>query len=165
MFNLRLCNATIRYSLLKFGHMHLCCIDNKYFSPHCCKCTLLCLITRIIVMRYQLYDFDKHTPSNKSTHLPLSIEVWIIFAWHNNHCNASPRHGLWGWYKFNNQWKQSIITFFHDNIVVTDCYLFFYLHFFIYFFFFSFVEHLISRQACREHHRWEGSVGFVSGGL
>ena len=115
MFNLRLCNATIRYSLLKFGHIHLCCIDNKYFSPHCCKCTLLCLITRMIVMRYKLYDFVKHTPSNKSTHLPLSIEefeVWIIFAWHNNHCNASPRHGLWGWYKFNNQWKQSYYNFF-----------------------------------------------------
>ena len=39
MFNLRLCNAaTIRYSLLKFGHMHLCGKDYKYFSPHCCKC-------------------------------------------------------------------------------------------------------------------------------
>ena len=39
MFNLRLCNAaTIRYSLLKFGHMHLCGKDYKDFSPHCCKC-------------------------------------------------------------------------------------------------------------------------------
>ena len=39
MCNLRLCNAaTIRYSLLKFGHMHLCGKDYKYFSPHCCKC-------------------------------------------------------------------------------------------------------------------------------
>ena len=39
MFNLRLCNAaTIRYSLLKFGHMHLCGEDYKHFSPHCCKC-------------------------------------------------------------------------------------------------------------------------------
>ena len=39
MFNLRLCNAaTIRYSLLKFGHMHLCGKDYKCFSPHCCKC-------------------------------------------------------------------------------------------------------------------------------
>ena len=39
MFNLRLCNASIiRYSQLKFGHMHLCCMDYKYFSPHCCKC-------------------------------------------------------------------------------------------------------------------------------
>ena len=39
MFNLCLCNAaTIRYSLLKFGHMHLCGKDYKYFSPHCCKC-------------------------------------------------------------------------------------------------------------------------------
>ena len=39
MFNLRLCNAaTIRYSLLKFGHMHLCGKDYKHFSPHCCKC-------------------------------------------------------------------------------------------------------------------------------
>ena len=38
MFNLRLCNAaTIRYSLLKFGHMHLCGKDYKYFSPHCCR--------------------------------------------------------------------------------------------------------------------------------
>ena len=39
MFNLRLCNAVIiRYSLLKFGHMHLCGKDYKYFSPRCCKC-------------------------------------------------------------------------------------------------------------------------------
>ena len=30
MFNLRLCNvATIRYSLLKFGHMHLCGKDYR----------------------------------------------------------------------------------------------------------------------------------------
>ena len=40
MFNLRLCNAaTIRYSLLKFGHMHLCGKGYKHFSPHCCKCS------------------------------------------------------------------------------------------------------------------------------
>ena len=39
MFNLSLCNAaTIRYSQLKFGHMHLCGMDYRYFSPHCCKC-------------------------------------------------------------------------------------------------------------------------------
>ena len=39
MFNLRLCNAAIiRYSQLKFGHMHLCGMDYKYCSPHCCKC-------------------------------------------------------------------------------------------------------------------------------
>ena len=39
MFNLRLCNAaTIRYSQLKFGHMHLFGMDYKYFTPHCCKC-------------------------------------------------------------------------------------------------------------------------------
>ena len=39
MFNFRLCNAaTIRYSLLKFRHMHLCGKGYKYFSPHCCKC-------------------------------------------------------------------------------------------------------------------------------
>ena len=39
MFNLRLCNAaTIRYSQLKFGHMHLCGMNYKYFSPHCYKC-------------------------------------------------------------------------------------------------------------------------------
>ena len=32
MFNLRLYNAaTIRYPLLKFGHMHLCGIDYEYF--------------------------------------------------------------------------------------------------------------------------------------
>ena len=44
MFNLRLCNAaTIRYSLLKFGHMHLCGKDYKYFSPHCfgCVCSVM----------------------------------------------------------------------------------------------------------------------------
>ena len=39
MFNLCLCNAaTIRYSQLKFGHMHLCGMDYKYYSPHCRKC-------------------------------------------------------------------------------------------------------------------------------
>ena len=39
MFNLRLYGAaTIQYSQLKFGHMHLCGMDYKYFSPHCCKC-------------------------------------------------------------------------------------------------------------------------------
>ena len=39
MFNLRLFNtATIRYSQLKFGHMHLCGMDYKSFSAHCCKC-------------------------------------------------------------------------------------------------------------------------------
>ena len=32
MFNLRLCNtAIIRYSQLKFGHMHLCGMDYKVF--------------------------------------------------------------------------------------------------------------------------------------
>ena len=39
MFNSRLCNAaTIRYCQLKFGHMHLCGMNYKCFSPHCCKC-------------------------------------------------------------------------------------------------------------------------------
>ena len=39
MFNLGLCDAaTIRYSQLKFGHKHLCGVDYKDFSPHCCKC-------------------------------------------------------------------------------------------------------------------------------
>ena len=48
MFNLRLCNAaTIRYSLLKFGHMHLCGKDYKCFSPHCCKSNSLGCIAAI----------------------------------------------------------------------------------------------------------------------
>ena len=35
MFNLRLCNAaTIWNSQLKFGHMHLCGMNYKYFSQH-----------------------------------------------------------------------------------------------------------------------------------
>ena len=39
MFNLRLSNAaTIRYSQLKFGHMHLCGKDYNYFAAHYCKC-------------------------------------------------------------------------------------------------------------------------------
>ena len=39
MINLRLSNAAIiRYSQLKFGHMYLCGMDYKDFSPHCCKC-------------------------------------------------------------------------------------------------------------------------------
>ena len=48
MFNLHRWNAaTIRYSLLKFGHKHLCGIDYKYFSPHCCKCNSLGCIVAI----------------------------------------------------------------------------------------------------------------------
>ena len=40
MFNFCLCNAEIiRYSLLKFRHIHLCGKDYKHFSPHCCKCS------------------------------------------------------------------------------------------------------------------------------
>ena len=39
MFNLSLCHAaTIRYSQLKLGHMHLCGMDYNCFSPHFCKC-------------------------------------------------------------------------------------------------------------------------------
>ena len=39
MFNLHLCNtASTWYSQLKFGHMHLCSMDYKYFSLHCRKC-------------------------------------------------------------------------------------------------------------------------------
>ena len=42
MFNLRLCTtATIRYFLMKVEHIHLCGIDYKCFSPHCCKCNSL----------------------------------------------------------------------------------------------------------------------------
>ena len=81
--------------------------------------TLLCLISippRIIVMRYQLYDFDKHTHSNKSTHLPLTVEVWIIFAWHVCEDDIS---------LIINKNNLTITSFFHDNIVVRDCYLFF----------------------------------------
>ena len=48
MFNLRLCNAaTIRYSILKCGHMRLCGKGYKYFSPHCCKCNSFGCITAI----------------------------------------------------------------------------------------------------------------------
>ena len=48
MLNLRLCNAaTIRYSQLKFWHMHLCGMDFKYFSPHCCKCNSFCCMAAI----------------------------------------------------------------------------------------------------------------------
>ena len=95
--------------------------------------TLLCLISippRIIVMRYQLYDFDKHTHSNKSTHLPLTVEVWIIFAWHVCEDDIS---------LIINKNNLTITSFFHDNIVVRDCYLFFtciYLSIYLFFFFF-----------------------------
>ena len=48
MFNIRFFNAaTIRYSLSKFGHMHLFGIDCKYFSPHSCKCNSLGCIAAI----------------------------------------------------------------------------------------------------------------------
>ena len=80
-------------------------------------------------MRYQLYYFDKHTPSNKSTHLPLTVEVWIIFAWHVCGDDIS---------LIINKNNLTITSFFHDNIVVRDCYLFFicifYLFIFILFF-------------------------------
>ena len=39
IFNLCICNAaTIRYSLFKFGYVHLGGKGYNYFSPHCCKC-------------------------------------------------------------------------------------------------------------------------------
>ena len=39
MFNISLCNAaTICYSQLKLGRMHLCGMDYIYFLPHFCKC-------------------------------------------------------------------------------------------------------------------------------
>ena len=44
----------------------------------------------------------------------------------------------------NNKNNLTITPFLHDNIVVTDCYLFFTCIFSL---LFSFVEHLISRQA------------------
>ena len=45
MFNLRLCDAaTIQYSQLKFGHMHVC---GMYFSPQCCKCNSFVCIAAI----------------------------------------------------------------------------------------------------------------------
>ena len=48
MFNLHLCKAaTIWYSPLKFGYMHLCGKDYKYFSPQCCKCNSLGCIAAI----------------------------------------------------------------------------------------------------------------------
>ena len=59
----------------------------------------------IIAMRYQIYDFDKHTPSNKSNHLPLSVEVWILHDIMHHH-NASHCHDLCGWYKFDRQQKR-----------------------------------------------------------
>ena len=49
MFNLRLCNAgIIRYSLLKFGHLHLCGKGYKCFSPHCVRCYSFGRIAAII---------------------------------------------------------------------------------------------------------------------
>ena len=105
--------------------------DRRHRGPYLPAHTLLCLISippRIIVMRYQLYDFHKHTPSNKSTHLPLSVEAWIIFAWHNNHCNASSRHGLWGDISLIINKKNHIIT----SLQTAIC---FYEHIFFFFFF------------------------------
>ena len=72
MFDLCLCNAaTIRYSQLKFGYMHLCGMDYKYFSPHCFKCNSFgCTAT----IRYgnacggphsdSLYSGSKHSQFN-----------------------------------------------------------------------------------------------------
>ena len=72
MFNLRLCNAaTIRYSQLKFGHMHLCGMDYKYFSPHCCKCNsfgctaaIKCGNACLGPHSYSLYSGSEHSQFN-----------------------------------------------------------------------------------------------------
>ena len=72
MFNLRLYNAaTIRYSQLKFGHMHLCGMDYKYFSPHCCKCNsfgctaaIKCGNACLGPHSYSLYSGSEHNQFN-----------------------------------------------------------------------------------------------------
>ena len=72
MFNLRLCNAaTIRYSQLKFGYMHLCGMDCEYFSPHCCKCNSFGCISAIKCgnachgpHRDSLYSGSEHSQFN-----------------------------------------------------------------------------------------------------
>ena len=64
MFNLRLCNATtIRYCLLKFGHIHLCGIDCKEFLLHCCGCTGFGCTAAI------RYGSTCHGPHSESVHL------------------------------------------------------------------------------------------------
>ena len=72
MFNSRLCNAaTILYSLLKFGHMHLCGKGYKYFSPHCCKCNSFGCIAAIRCCyacygphSYSIYSGSEHRQFN-----------------------------------------------------------------------------------------------------
>ena len=72
IFNLRLCNAaTIRYSQLKFGHMHLCGMDDEYFSPHCCKCNsfgctaaIKCGNACLGPHSYSLYSGSEHSQFN-----------------------------------------------------------------------------------------------------
>ena len=72
MFNSRLCNAaTILYSLLKFGHMHLCGKGYKYFSPHCCKCnsfgciaTIRCCYACYGPHSYSIYSGSEHRQFN-----------------------------------------------------------------------------------------------------
>ena len=61
MFNLRLCyTATILYSLLKFGCMHLGGKNYDYFSPHCCKCNSLGCIA---AMRFGSACHGSHSDS------------------------------------------------------------------------------------------------------
>ena len=72
MFNLRLRNAaTIRYSHLKFGNVHLCGIDYNLFSPHRCRCSSFGCTTAIICVNAchgphsdSLYSGSEHSQFN-----------------------------------------------------------------------------------------------------
>ena len=69
MFNLRLCNTTtIRHCFSRFGHMHPCGFDYKYYKSHCCKCISFCCAAAIKCgnachgpHNNSLYSGSKHT--------------------------------------------------------------------------------------------------------
>ena len=85
MFNLRLCNAaTIQYSQLKFGHMHLFGMDYKYSSPHCCQWNSLGYTA---AMRYGNACCGPHTDSlySGSEHSQFNSQRLVK--------QASPTHG------------------------------------------------------------------------
>ena len=127
MFNLRLCNAaTIRHSLLKFGHMHLCGKDYKYFSPHCCKCNSFGCIAAIRCVNAchgphsdSVYSGSEHRQFNSPRLVkreagfpnPRRALIGSNQLWH---VNDSPyyrefRNWNWNWnwwnWKWNWNWK------------------------------------------------------------
>ena len=137
MFNLRLCNAaTIRYSLFKFGHMHLCGKGYMCFSPHCCRWNSFGCIA--VIKCGNAYhgpygDFGYSGSKHRQFNLPPSVK------------RASPTHGG-HWLAQTNY--DALMT--HDT-TETTAFPLTYLHSFVCWVLFGFC-HLFSMDSCELYH-------------